>query len=404
MVSQRQLVAAPQALTIHQVIQRNLDSFIARFNTPDATENALILVGFCSQLKDEVGEHGAVIDAELGKLLEIFTLLRDIVALDLSQYTQRDLDDAARSELAAKQASLGQKIELLKRSLASGQSQAQLVSYIFQGLDLGRLFTWTPEVLELIRSYISEPIKYISAYKAKYPEGLDFQSAIQIGIDGLSNEKTRGVIRGLCASNPGLTAALRENEPSAYGLLMSYVAEPEFTCTFNNKTYNLQQLCDAAFDGDLVMINAVLSLDPSVLGKSTKEGETLLTNAVAGFTFNPDASPEVLTVLLQAGANRMVPCGKTNLEAYVYDRAENEKDSVKKARYESVRAIFRSIPASVPVAVPSAASISPAATTSSSALVVPVASSTGTPSSAASAAMPAAAPSAPSQGGDCTIQ
>ena len=58
-------------------------------------------------------------------------------------------------------------------------------------------------------------------------------------------------------------------------------------------------MCDAAFDGDLVMINAVLSLDPSVLGKSTKEGETLLTNAVAGFTFNPDASPEVLTVLLQ---------------------------------------------------------------------------------------------------------
>ena len=63
---------------------------------------------------------------------------------------------------------------------------------------------------------------------------------------------------------------------------MSYVAEPEFTCTFNNKTYNLQQLCDAAFDGDLVTINAVLSHDASVLGKSTKEGETLLTNAVAG--------------------------------------------------------------------------------------------------------------------------
>ena len=79
-------------------------------------------------MKDEVGEHGAVIDAELGKLLEIFTLLRDIVALDLSQYAQSDLDDAARSELTAKKASIGRKVELLKGSLAAGQSQAQLVS------------------------------------------------------------------------------------------------------------------------------------------------------------------------------------------------------------------------------------------------------------------------------------
>ena len=228
----------------------------------------------------------------------------------------------------------------------------------------------------------------------------------------MSNEKALAVIRRLNAKNPGIAGALQENVPWAHGLLMSYLAEPEFTCTFNNKTYNLQQLCDAALDGDLVTINALLSHDVSVLGKSTKEGETLLTNAVAGIVTNPDASPEVLTVLLQAGADRTVPCGKTNLEAYVYERAENESDPVKKTRYQSVRAIFRSIPAPAPVSaasavVPSAASAAPVAAASSSALVVlPVAPSTGTSSSTALAAVPVApaVPATAPQKVDRTIQ
>ena len=145
MVPQGQPVAAgAQALTITQVIQGILQSYIDRYDAADTN----ILVELCKQMSVEVGQHGALIDAELGKLLEIFGVLRDIVALDLSQYAQGDLDAAAISELTAKKALIGRKVELLKGSLAAGQSQAQLVSFIFEGLDLGRLFTWTPEILE----------------------------------------------------------------------------------------------------------------------------------------------------------------------------------------------------------------------------------------------------------------